>query len=142
MGWRLGADAVVILHLTFVLFVVLGGFLTWRWPRMAFAHVPVALYGVLIELVGFTCPLTPLEKRFRRLARSEGYEGGFVEHYLVRVLYPGDYTVTVRLALAAGVVAANLVAYAGLWVRSSRRRSAGSEQPHGRSSRPSCTDPS
>lgn len=117
MGWRVGADAVVVLHLTFVLFVVFGGFLTWRWPKVALVHVPVALYGAVIELVGFTCPLTPLEKHLRRLARTTGYEGGFVEHYIVRLLYPGEFTAGVRLVLAASVVAVNAVAYLGLWRR-------------------------
>ncbi len=123
MVWRLGADVVMVVHFAFVVFVVGGGFLTWRWPRLAYLHVPVALYGVVIELVGFTCPLTPLEQHLRRLARSEGYEGGFVEHYILRVLYPGELTTVVRLVLAGAVVGASAVAYVGLWHRTAGSRS-------------------
>ena len=120
MLWRLAADVVLVLHLAFVVFVVAGGFLTWRWPAVGFVQLPAALYGVLIELVGFRCPLTPLEKWLRRKAGSAGYEGGFVEHYVVGVLYPGEFTTTVKVVLAGAVVAANVVAYGGLWIRSTR----------------------
>ncbi len=124
MIWRVGADVVMVVHFAFVVFVVGGGFLTWRWPKLAYLHVPVALYGVVIELVGFTCPLTPLEKHLRRLARSEGYEGGFVEHYILRVLYPGELTTVVRLVLAGAVVVVSAVAYVGLWQRTAGSDSA------------------
>ena len=107
----------MVVHLAFVLFVVVGGFLTWRWPRIAFAQVPAAAYGVVIELAGFRCPLTPLENSLRRNAGSSGYEGGFVEHYLVDLLYPGEFTTGVKVALAVGVVVANAVAYSVMWRR-------------------------
>jgi hypothetical protein len=90
--WRVAADVVLGVHLALVAFVVFGGFLTWRWPRIALVQLPVALYGVTIEIVGFRCPLTPLEKWLRRRAGSAGYDGGFVEHYIVGVLYPGEFT--------------------------------------------------
>jgi hypothetical protein len=122
MQWRLAADVVLVLHLAFVVFVVAGGFLTWRWPAVGFVHLPVALYGVIIELVGFRCPLTPLEKWLRRRAGSTGYDGGFVEHYIVPVLYPGEFTPTVKVVLAGVIVAANVVAYGVLWHRSRRAR--------------------
>lgn len=121
MLWRVAADVVLVMHLLFVAFVVFGGFLTWRWPRVALVQLPVALYGVVIEIVGFRCPLTPLEKRLRRQAGSAGYDGGFVEHYIVRVLYPGEFTWGVKVFLACAVVLANAVAYRGL-----RRRALGS----------------
>jgi hypothetical protein len=117
MLWRAGADVVMVVHLAFVVFVVVGGFLAWRWPRLAYIHLPVALYGVVIEIVGFTCPLTPLEKSLRGRAGSSGYEGGFVEHYIVPVLYPGDFTTGVKVLLAGSLAGCTVVAYTVLWIR-------------------------
>ncbi len=105
------ADLVVILHFAFVLFVIFGGLLVLRWPRLAYVHLPVALYGALIELVGWVCPLTPLEKRLRESAGLEGYQGGFVEHYILPVLYPAGLTRNVQLVLGLIVVGMNLVIY-------------------------------
>ncbi|MDH3707740.1 MAG: DUF2784 domain-containing protein [Acidimicrobiia bacterium] len=129
MTWRLAADAVLVLHLSFVVFVVLGGVLTWRWPRLALVHLPVAVYGVVIQLVGFRCPLTPLEKALRRRAGDEGYDEGFVEHYIVPVLYPGEFTAGVKLVLALLVLGVNVavyvVAWRIMWPRRRAKRSAG-----------------
>ena len=105
------ADLVVILHFAFVLFVIFGGLLVLRWPRLTYVHLPVALYGALIELVGWVCPLTPLEKRLRESAGLEGYQGGFVEHYILPVLYPAGLTRNVQLVLGLIVVGMNLVIY-------------------------------
>ena len=117
MSWRIAADTVLVVHLAFVVFVVAGGFLTWRSPRVALVQFPIAVYGVIIEIVGFRCPLTPLEKSLRREAGSAGYDGGFVEHYIVDVLYPGEFTATIEILLAAIVVLTNAVAYHGFWKR-------------------------
>ena len=106
------ADLVVILHFAFVLFVVLGGLLVLRWPRLAYVHLPVSLYGALIELVGWICPLTPLEKRLRESAGLQGYQGGFVEHYILPVLYPAGLTRGVQWVLGMLVIGINLVIYA------------------------------
>ena len=114
VSWRVAADVVLVVHLAFVAFVVFGGFLRWRWPRVALVQLPVALYGVTIEIVEFQCPLTPLEKWLRRQAGSAGYDGGFVEQYIVGVLYPGEFTSGVKVLLACVVVLANAVAYHGL----------------------------
>lgn len=122
MAWRFAADVVVVLHAAFIVFVVVGGLAVARYPRLAWVHVPVALYGVVIQLVGFTCPLTPLEKWLRRRAGSAGYEGGFVEQYVIPIVYPGEFTPTVQFVLAALVVAVNAAAYAFVW-----RRRAGAE---------------
>jgi len=105
------ADLVVVLHFAFVLFVIFGGLLVLRWPRLAYVHLPVALYGALIELVGWVCPLTPLEKRLRESAGLEAYQGGFVEHYILPVLYPAGLTRNVQLVLGLIVVGMNLVIY-------------------------------
>lgn len=111
MLFRLLADAVVLFHAAFVCFVVAGGFLALRWRRLAWLHVPAALWGAVIEFMGWICPLTPLESRLRLLAGEAGYQGGFVEHYLIPTLYPAHYTVGLRLALGALVVALNGAAY-------------------------------
>ncbi len=116
MLFRLLADTLVVLHVAFVLFVVLGGFLALRWRRLAWLHVPAALWGALIEFMGWICPLTPLENHFRRLAGETGYQGGFIEHYVIPALYPADYTLGLRIALGTLVVILNVVAY-GVYFR-------------------------
>lgn len=128
MGWRLLADVVVVVHALFILFVVAGGLLALRWKWMAFVHLPVAVYGVVIELVGFTCPLTPLEKALRRRAGSAGYDGGFVEHYVIPLVYPGEFTTGVKIALAVLIVAVNVAVYVVVWQRARWRPGA---DPHG-----------
>jgi hypothetical protein len=126
--WHLLADGVVLLHLAVVGFVMLGGLLALRWPRLAFVQLPLAAWGVAIELGGWVCPLTPLENRLRRLASESTYEGGFVEHYLLPVLYPEGLTAGTGLALAALVLAVNLAIYAVVW-RRLRRRARGRTTP-------------
>lgn len=121
MPYRALADLVLVVHLAFVLFVVLGGLLALRWPRVAWVHVPVALYGALIEFVGFVCPLTPLENSLRRRGGGAGYDGGFIEHYVTATLYPTGLTRGVQLGLGVAVLAINGAIYA-LWLR--RRRAA------------------
>lgn len=116
-AYRLAADLVVLVHLAFVVFVVFGGLLALRWRWVPWLHLPVALYGALIELVGWICPLTPLENRLRRAAGEAGYAGGFVEHYLLPVLYPAALTPTVQVVLGLLVVAVNVTVYALVWRR-------------------------
>jgi hypothetical protein len=118
--YRVAADAVVVVHTAFVLFVVLGGLLVWRWPRLAWAHLPAAVWGTLIEVTGLVCPLTPLENWLRRRGGAAGYEGGFIEHYLIPILYPAGLTRGLQLVLGVFVVGLNLAVYAG-WVRRYRR---------------------
>lgn len=111
MLYRLLANAVVIVHVMFVAFVVFGGILAWRWRRIAWIHVPTVLYGATIEFVGWVCPLTPLENHFRRLAGQSGYAGGFIEHYIIPVLYPTDWTISLRVILGTLVLGVNGLAY-------------------------------
>src|SRR5574337_273160 len=91
MPYLLIANLLVFLHLAFVGFVVLGALLVLRWPRLAWIQLPCALWGALIEFAGWGCPLTPLENRFRQLGGQAGYAGGFIEHYLLPILYPAAY---------------------------------------------------
>lgn len=111
MVYRLLADALVLLHLAFVVFVVAGGLLVLRWPRAAWAHLPAAAWGVWIEWSGGICPLTPLENRLRTAGGEAGYPGSFVEHYVMPVLYPVGLTSTVQVALGAAVLVLNLAIY-------------------------------
>jgi hypothetical protein len=114
------ADLVVILHLCFVLFVVLGGVLVLRWRRLAWIHLPAALWGIGIEWLGGVCPLTPLENHFRRLGGGAGYAGGFVEHYIMPVLYPAGLTRELQIGLGILVLVTNAVVYA-IVIRRRRR---------------------
>ena len=111
MAYRILADLVVGVHALFVVFVVAGGLLALRWPWVAAAHLPAAAWGALIEFRGWICPLTPLEKSLRGSAGEAGYEGGFIEHYLLPVLYPVGLTRGVQLVLGSLVIATNLVIY-------------------------------
>jgi hypothetical protein len=116
------ADLVLVAHLAFVAFVALGGFLVWRWRRLAWVHVPVALWGAAIAVVGFTCPLTPLENRLQRLGGRTGYQGGFIEHYVTAMLYPAGLTREAQLVLGTAVLALNLVVYWRVLAVSRRER--------------------
>jgi len=120
-GWVIAADAVVLLHAAFVAFVVGGAALLWRWPRVVWLHGPAVAWGAWIEFSGGLCPLTPLENRLRAQAGEAGYGGGFVEHYVVPVLYPDALTRELQWTLGVGVVAVNALLY-GLWIASHRRR--------------------
>jgi hypothetical protein len=111
------ADLVVILHFAFVLFVLFGGLLALRWPRVMYLHLPAALWGAFIELAGGICPLTPLENSLRRGAGLPGYQGGFVEHYILPVLYPAGLTRDVQLVLGAIVIGVNLAIYTSVIMR-------------------------
>jgi hypothetical protein len=111
MLYRLAADALVVVHLAFIIFVVLGGFLACRWRWLAWLHIPAALWGALIEFMGWICPLTPWENSLRRLAGDAGYEGGFIAHYLTPIIYPSGLTPTIQVLLGSLVVLLNGVAY-------------------------------
>lgn len=116
--YRLLADVVVLVHLAFVLFVIAGGMLALRWPRVAWVHVPCAAWGALIELAGWICPLTPLENWLRVQGGDTGYAGGFVEHYVIPLLYPHALTRATQVVLGVAVIAVNLTVYALVWRRS------------------------
>ena len=112
MGYRIAADCLVLIHFAFILFIALGGLLVFRWKRLAWIHIPCVLWGVLIEFCGWICPLTPLENRLRLAAGDQGFSGGFIEHYLLPVVYPGFLTRGVQLILGAAVILINVVLYA------------------------------
>jgi len=120
MPYRFLADALVVLHLAFVGFVIFGGLLVVRRPRVAFAHLPAAAWGVFVEWSGLICPLTPLENRLRKLSHEATYQGGFINHYVMPVLYPEGLTREIQLVLGAGILILNLTLYA-ITVRRLRR---------------------
>jgi hypothetical protein len=121
---RLLADALVVVHALFVVFVVAGGALVLRRPRLAWLHVPAVLWGAWVELTGTICPLTPLENALRRTAGDAGYAGGFIEHYLVPVLYPEGLTPPLQTGFGLAVVAINAVLYGLAWRRRCGARAA------------------
>ena len=117
MTARILADGIVLIHLAFVLFAVLGGFAALGWPKILWLHLPAVAWAALVELAGWPCPLTPLENELRRAAGEAGYAGGFLEHYLLGLLYPPGLTRGVQIGLGAAVVAANLAVYGWVWRR-------------------------
>lgn len=121
MLYRLLADLVLVVHLLFIAFVVAGGFAAIRWPRLAWAHVPCFVWGALIEFAGWICPLTPLEVRLRIASGQAGYSGGFIERYLLPIIYPGALNREIQIWLGMSVLALNAVAYAWLLRRLRRR---------------------
>ena len=109
--FRVAADFVVLVHVAFVVFVVLGGLLVARWPRLALLHLPAVAWGVFIELRGWICPLTPLENALRQRGGSSAYEGDFIEHYILPLLYPAHLTRSTQIGLGSLAVIINLLLY-------------------------------
>lgn len=122
MIYRILADLVVVAHLAFVLFAVVGGLLVLRWTWVAWIHLPTVAWAALIELVGWVCPLTPLERWLRVRAGGVGYEGGFIEHYILPILYPSDLTRGVQIVLGVFVLVVNASIYAWVLRRLRQRR--------------------
>jgi hypothetical protein len=114
MLYRSAADALVVVHLLFIAFVLLGGLLVFRWPRVAFIHVPAALWAILLEFYHLPCPLTPWEQQLRLAAGEAGYTGGFIPHYLLPLIYPVGLTPNIQLVLAGVVMVVNAVIYGWL----------------------------
>lgn len=122
MPYRYAADAVLLLHLAFILFALFGAILALRWPRVVWLHLPAALWATGIELAGAVCPLTYLENDLRLRAGQLGYAGGFIEHYLLPVIYPAGLAPAIQYVLAGIVLGVNLVLYGWLWSRRGARR--------------------
>ena len=118
--YRVAADLLVLLHLAFIIFVVAGGLSVLRWPWMAWLHLPAAVWGALIEFRGWVCPLTPWENSLRRLAGEEGYSEGFIEYYILQLVYPPGLTRDIQVGLGTAVVLINLLIYGVLLYRSLR----------------------
>ncbi len=112
---RLGADVVVLLHVAFVLFVVAGGLLVLKWPRLVWLHLPAAAWGAFVEFTGWICPLTPLENLLRTRAGGDAYDSDFIARYILPLLYPAELTRGTQLMLGMIVVGVNVLAYGWVW---------------------------
>ena len=114
----LAANILVLLHLGFILFVVLGCFLVLRWNKVAYLHIPCAIWGIAIEFTGWICPLTPLEQHLRKLAGEAGYTGGFIAHYITPLVYPEGLTRGMQIWIGIFILVVNL----GIYWRVSAKR--------------------
>ena len=118
MLYRFGADLLVVAHLLFIVFALVGGLAVLRWRWLALVHLPVVVWATVVELMGWVCPLTPLEIALRVAAGEAGYHGGFVEHYILPIVYPAGLTREIQWLLAALVVLVNAVIYGWLMIKS------------------------
>jgi len=116
------ADLVVLVHFGFIVFALFGALLALRWPRVLWLHAPAAIWALAIELAGWICPLTPLENSLRSAGGEAGYGGGFVEHYLLPVIYPPGLKREDQIVLGLGLLAINALVYRAVWCRLRRRR--------------------
>jgi len=113
---RIAADLIFCLHLIFIIFVVAGGLLVYKWKWVLWFHLPAAVWGIMIEFFGWICPLTPLEDRLRLAAGEQGLSGGFIAEYLVPIVYPSGLNPTIQIILGSFVIFINIIIY-GLWLR-------------------------
>jgi len=125
------ANLVLIAHLAFVLFAVLGGFLALKWRSLAWLHVPAFLWGALVELAGWVCPLTPLENWLRQKGGGLTYRTGFVDHYLLPLLYPATLTRSSQIFLGLLVLSVNLGLYAWILWQTAQKQAGGNSSSHG-----------
>ncbi len=130
MWYNIAADLVIVVHLLFIGFVVGGVFLAWRWPWVIWAHLPAVAYGALVEFIGFTCPLTLLQNFLRHRGGEAGYRGGFIAHYLVRLIYPPGLTRGMQIGLGIGVLLIAVAGYRG-FLRRHQARTGGYRPAHG-----------
>ena len=105
------ADTIVLAHFLFIVFVICGGLLVIRWPNMAFAHLPAAIWGAAVEIFGWICPLTPIENHFHALAGDSSYSGDFITRYLLPVIYPENLTTSIQQIFGGLVIAVNVIIY-------------------------------
>ena len=109
------ADLVVAVHLAFILFVTLGAVLVLRWQKLVWLHLPAFIWGLLTEFMGWVCPLTPLENYLRQLGAGESYQGDFIAHYVLPVIYPVGLTQQTQWLLGTGLLVINLLIYSYVW---------------------------
>jgi hypothetical protein len=111
MLYKILAEFTVLLHFLFILFVILGGLAAIKWRKLIWYHLPAATWGALIEFAGWICPLTPLEQWLRYKAELQNYSGGFIDHYLIAIIYPTGLTREIQFILGGLVILINLIAY-------------------------------
>ena len=115
MIWPILADLVLLIHFAFIVFVIVGGFFASRWRWLPWVHLPAVAWAVVLECLGWICPLTPLENLLRQASGEAGYAGGFLEHYLVQVVYPEALTPEIQIYIGMGVLLINSLAYSIAW---------------------------
>ena len=111
MMYRVLADALVVAHFIFIVYAVAGGLLVIKWGWTAILHIPVFVWGVLIETFGWICPLTPLENELRTAAGLAGYSGSFIDHYLIPIVYPEYLTRPIQWLFAGLLLLVNVIIY-------------------------------
>jgi len=109
--YHVAANLLVMIHLVFIVFVIAGAFTVLKWPWVILLHIPAVIWGVIVELKGWVCVLTPWENNLRRLAGQEGYSGGFIEHYIISLIYPAELTRDAQLVMGLIVITINLCVY-------------------------------
>ena len=111
MHYQIAADLLVLTHLGFIVFVIVGGVMAMKWSWLMFLHIPAAVWGVLVVMNGWICPLTPWENQLRNLAGQEGYSSGFIEHYIIPLIYPSGLTRDMQIILGLFILTINLFVY-------------------------------
>ena len=114
MSNKVLADLIVALHFGFILFVIFGGLLALKWPKMIWLHLPAAVWGALIEFAGWICPLTYLENRLRSASGGQ-YASDFIEHYIMPIIYPSGLTREIQIGLGIAVIMLNLLVYQAIF---------------------------
>ena len=109
------ADLILIVHALFIVFVIFGGLIVLKWHKVLWLHIPCAIWGALIEFFGWICPLTYLENYFRQLGNVNYYEGSFIQHYLMPMIYPPGLTTDIQILLGVTVIVINLIVYCFVW---------------------------
>jgi hypothetical protein len=120
MYCRILTDFIVVTHLLFILFVIFGGFFVLYKRWVVWVHLPAVIWGICVELFGWICPLTPLENWLRSGGGQQGYEGGFIEHYLMPIIYPDHLTRNMQILFGLGVLMINAILY-GIWLSRGRQ---------------------
>jgi hypothetical protein len=117
MLYQLLADFVVIIHFLFIIFVAVGSLLVLRWRGFAWIHIPAAIWGALIEFMGWICPLTPLENFLRKKGQLAAYTTGFIEHYILPIIYPEGLTRKCQILLGTVIITINIIIYGCIFYR-------------------------
>ena len=117
MLYQLAADAVVLLHFGFILYVVLGGLLSYKWLWLLWLHLPAVVWGAVMSMAGWICPLTPLEIKFRAAGGGGHYSSGFIEHYILPVIYPSGLTRELQTTMGVALLVVNALVYLGLIIK-------------------------